>query len=121
VTKFERILRDADRAEKGIQYLCREENLLVVTFHRWKKQFGQMEVKGGNETRKLDRVNFGRLDNGFNASTATPAALSPTAVLPLPVELLSERSPTAVFEPPDTLPVKPYIPTATLPVPPLLS
>ena len=38
-----RILRAADRGEKSLQDICREENLSEVTFHRWKKQFGHME------------------------------------------------------------------------------
>ena len=35
-----RILREADRAEKSIQELCREENISEVSFHPWKRQFG---------------------------------------------------------------------------------
>ena len=44
-----RILREADKG-KAITEVCREHNLSQVTFHRWKKQFGQMEV---NEARRL--------------------------------------------------------------------
>jgi len=40
-----RILREADRGEKGIQAICQEANISEVSFHRWKKQLGQMEVK----------------------------------------------------------------------------
>ncbi len=43
-----RISREADRGEKGIQEICRQENVSEVTFHRWKKQFGHMEI---NEAR----------------------------------------------------------------------
>ena len=39
-----RILREADRGEKSIQDICRQENVSEVTFHRWKKQFGHMEI-----------------------------------------------------------------------------
>jgi len=39
-----RILREADRGERSIQEMCREANISEVTFHRWKKQFGHMEV-----------------------------------------------------------------------------
>ena len=42
-----RILRQADAGE-SIAEVCREHNLTQVSFHRWKKQFGQMEVKGTN-------------------------------------------------------------------------
>ncbi|HWD18697.1 MAG TPA: transposase [Verrucomicrobiae bacterium] len=37
-----RLLREADRGEKCIQALCQEANISEVSFHRWKKQFGQM-------------------------------------------------------------------------------
>ena len=47
-----RILREADRGEKSIADLCREENLSVVSFHPWKKQFGQMDI---NEARRLKK------------------------------------------------------------------
>jgi putative transposase len=40
-----RILREADRGEKSIQDICRQENVSEVTFHRWKKQFGHMESR----------------------------------------------------------------------------
>ena len=43
-----RILRAADGGEKTVQELCREENISEVSFQRWKKQFGQMDV---NEAR----------------------------------------------------------------------
>ena len=45
-----RILREADRGERKIQEICREENISEVTFHRWKKQYGHMEV---NEARRI--------------------------------------------------------------------
>jgi hypothetical protein len=41
------LLREADRGEKSIQAICRDENLSVVSFHRWKKQFGHMENPDG--------------------------------------------------------------------------
>ncbi|MCX6958801.1 MAG: transposase [Verrucomicrobia bacterium] len=44
-----RILRQAD-AGQSIVELCREHNLSQVSFHRWKKQFGQMEV---NQAKRL--------------------------------------------------------------------
>jgi putative transposase len=44
------ILREADRGEQTIQVICRKANISEVTFHRWKKQFGQLEV---NEARRL--------------------------------------------------------------------
>ena len=38
-----RILRQADGG-RSILEMCREANISEVTFHRWKNQFGQMEV-----------------------------------------------------------------------------
>ena len=52
-----RILREADRGEKSITDLCREENLSVVSFHRWKKQFGQMDINEARRLKELEREN----------------------------------------------------------------
>jgi len=52
-----RILRAADRGERSIQDICREENVSEVTFHRWKKQFGHMEVNEARRLRELEREN----------------------------------------------------------------
>lgn len=38
-----RILREAN-CGKSIMQVCREKNLSEVTIHRWKKQFGQMDL-----------------------------------------------------------------------------
>jgi putative transposase len=52
-----RILRAADRGEKSIQDLCREENISEVSFHRWKRQFGQMEINEARRLKELEREN----------------------------------------------------------------
>jgi putative transposase len=52
-----RILREADRGEKSIQELCRQENVSEVTFHRWKKQFGHMEINEARRLKELEREN----------------------------------------------------------------
>jgi putative transposase len=52
-----RILREADHGEKSIQELCRQENVSEVTFHRWKKQFGHMEVNEARRLKELEREN----------------------------------------------------------------
>ena len=52
-----RILREADCGEKSIADLCREENLSVVSFHRWKKQFGQMDINEARRLKELEREN----------------------------------------------------------------
>ena len=52
-----RILREADRGEKSIPDICRDENLSVVSFHRWKKQFGHMEINEARRLKELEREN----------------------------------------------------------------
>ncbi len=49
-----RILREAD-AGKSILDVCREQNLSEVSFHRWKKQFGQLEVNDARRLKELER------------------------------------------------------------------
>jgi putative transposase len=51
-----RILREADKGV-AIREVCREHNLSQVTFHRWKRQFGQMEVKEAKRLKELEREN----------------------------------------------------------------
>jgi putative transposase len=51
-----RILREADKG-KAITEVCREHNLSQVTFHRWKKQLGQMEVNEAKRLKELEREN----------------------------------------------------------------
>lgn len=52
-----RILREGDRGEKSIQDVCREANISEVSFHRWKKQFGQMDVNEARRLKELEREN----------------------------------------------------------------
>lgn len=51
-----RILRQADRGQ-SIGEVIREANISEVTFHRWKKQFGQMEVNEAKRLKELEREN----------------------------------------------------------------
>lgn len=51
-----RILRQADQSGSIIE-VCREHNISEVTFHRWKRQFGQMEVNEGKRLKELEREN----------------------------------------------------------------
>lgn len=52
-----RLLREADGSEKSIQNLCQEANISEVTFHRWKKQFGQMDINEARRLKELEREN----------------------------------------------------------------
>ena len=51
-----RILREADKG-KAITEVCREHNVSQVTFHRWKRQFGQMKVNEARRLKELEREN----------------------------------------------------------------
>lgn len=52
-----RILREADCGDKSVQELCREQNISEVSFHRWKRQFGQMDVNEARRLKELEREN----------------------------------------------------------------
>jgi putative transposase len=52
-----RILRQADGGGKAISEVCRDHNISEVTFHRWKKQFGQMEINEAKRLKELEREN----------------------------------------------------------------
>lgn len=52
-----RLLREADRGEKSVLELCREANISEVSFHRWKKQFGHMEINEARRLKELEREN----------------------------------------------------------------
>lgn len=51
-----RILREADGG-RTIGDVCRERNISEVTFYRWKKELGQMEVNEARKLKELEREN----------------------------------------------------------------
>ena len=51
-----RILREADQG-KSILEVCRAHNISEVSFHRWKKQFGQMDLNEARKLKELEREN----------------------------------------------------------------
>lgn len=51
-----RILREADGG-KPIVEVCKERNISEVTFHRWKKQFGQMDLNEAKRLKELEKEN----------------------------------------------------------------
>ena len=51
-----RILRQADGGGTILE-VCRQANISEVTFHRWKKQLGQMEVSEAKRLKELEREN----------------------------------------------------------------
>jgi putative transposase len=52
-----RILREADAGEQSIADVCREKNISDVTFHRWKTQFGHMDLNEAKRLKELEREN----------------------------------------------------------------
>mgnify|MGYP006271444241 FL=1 len=51
-----RILREADGG-KTVNEVCRAHNISEVSFHRWKRQFGLMEVNEAKRLKELEREN----------------------------------------------------------------
>jgi len=49
-------LREADGG-RSIVEVCKERNISEVTFHRWKKQFGQMDLNEAKRLKELEREN----------------------------------------------------------------
>lgn len=51
-----RILRAADGG-KSIVEICKEKNISEQTFHRWKRQFGMMEIPEARRLKELEKEN----------------------------------------------------------------
>ena len=51
-----RILREVD-AGKSVVEVCREKNISEVTYHRWRKQFGHMNLNEAKRLKELEREN----------------------------------------------------------------
>jgi len=52
-----RILREADRSGTTIPDVCREHRISEQTFHRWKREFGMLEVDQAKQLKDLKREN----------------------------------------------------------------
>ena len=51
-----RILRKADEGKKILD-VCAEANISEQTFHRWKKEFGMLEVNQAKRLKGLEKEN----------------------------------------------------------------
>jgi putative transposase len=51
-----RILREADSG-KNIIEVCKDRNISEVTFHRWKREFGMMDLNEAKRLKELEREN----------------------------------------------------------------
>lgn len=54
-----RILRRADEGKQTIQEVCREVNISEVTFHRWKKELGMVDLDQAKRLKELEKENAG--------------------------------------------------------------
>ena len=52
-----RILRKADEPGKTIGDVCAEHNISEQTFHRWKREFGMLEVSQAKRLKELESEN----------------------------------------------------------------
>ena len=50
------ILREADGG-KAIIEVCKERNISEQTFHRWKREFGMMDVSEAKRLKELEKEN----------------------------------------------------------------
>ena len=54
-----RVLREAERTDKTILDVCRQQQISEQTFYRWKKEFGMMEVDQAKQLRRFRRKTLG--------------------------------------------------------------
>jgi len=52
-----RILREAERAGTTIVEVCRAHQISEQTFHRWKSEFGMLEVDQAKQLKELKKEN----------------------------------------------------------------
>ena len=52
-----RILREAEVAGRTIQEVCRDRKITEQTFHRWKREFGMLEVNQAKQLKELQKEN----------------------------------------------------------------
>ncbi len=72
-----RILREADAGEQSIADVCREKNISDVTFHRWKRQFGHMDLNEAKRLKELAGVHAANSRDSERSSQGHPAGASP--------------------------------------------
>ena len=52
-----RILREAERSGTTITDVCRVHQISEQTFHRWKREFGMLEVDQAKQLKELKKEN----------------------------------------------------------------
>jgi len=51
------LLREAEKAEKSIEALCRDRGITAQTFYRWRRKYGGVDTKDLKRMRELEREN----------------------------------------------------------------
>jgi len=57
VEEIIRILRQADQGEVNIEEVCRQHNIALSTFHRWRRKYGQMELSEARRLKQIEKEN----------------------------------------------------------------
>jgi len=52
-----RILREAEQSGTTVVDVCRDRQISEQTFHRWKREFGMLEVDQAKQLKELKREN----------------------------------------------------------------
>ena len=52
-----RILREAEQSDRTIMDVCRSHQISEQTFHRWKREFGMLEVDQAKQLKELKKEN----------------------------------------------------------------
>ena len=52
-----RIPREAEKSDQTILDVCRQRQISEQTFHRWKKEFGMMEVDQAKQLKEFQKEN----------------------------------------------------------------
>lgn len=52
-----RILREGERSDTTITNVCREHQISEQSFHRWKREFGMLEIDHAKQLKDLKREN----------------------------------------------------------------
>jgi len=52
-----RILREAEQAGRTIVEVCQDHSISEQTFHRWKREFGMMELDQAKQLKELQKEN----------------------------------------------------------------
>ena len=52
-----RILREGERSDTAVVDVCRAHQISEQTFHRWKREYGMLEVDQAKQLKELRREN----------------------------------------------------------------